>query len=150
MFAIFKTLIFFQDPAFSSRYTWWPTMHGTPLLPPKGEYDVYMTEEDNQGHNLHHHQQSKGNRNRDPPPRTTGFVLERDITPEEGMPEKRDKKKSIGETGWKQKKINIFYHSMFFALLLWGFIKRFQNLRKKYKEKDDLKLNKLYICFWEA
>ncbi len=73
-------------------------MHGTPLLPPRGDHEVYMPDVDNQGHNLHHHH-PKGNRNRDPP-RTTGFILERDITPDdEGMPEKRDKKRSIGEAG---------------------------------------------------
>jgi hypothetical protein len=75
-------------------------MHGTPLLPPKGDHEVYMSEEDDQGHSVHPH--AKGNRNRDSIQRTTGYDLRgKHPTPDDTMPEQRDKKRSIGEAGEK-------------------------------------------------
>lgn len=73
-------------------------MHGTPLLPPKGDHEVYMNEDDDQGQNLSP-QTKAGYVSKEPIPRTTGFVLKGRNSPEENMPEQRDKKRSIGETG---------------------------------------------------
>jgi len=79
-------------------------MHGTPLLPPKGDHEVYLSEEDDQGHNLRQSQHPKINRNRASSQMTTGYDHRGKISPSESMKELREKKRSVGEAGNKTNK----------------------------------------------